>query len=135
MDINRLTDKSQEALRQAQTLASRRNHQGVDVEHLFSALLEPADGIVTTLLAQTGVPVAAVKKALDQELDRIPQVTGAGAAAGPDQAYVTQRLSRLFTRAEDEARASRTTTSASSTCCWPFSKKGARQARSSAPRE
>ena len=104
MDINRLTDKSQEALRQAQTLASRRNHQGVDVEHLFSALLEPADGIVTTLLAQTGVPVAAVKKALDQELDRIPQVTGAGAAAGPDQAYVTQRLSRLFTRAEDEAR-------------------------------
>ena len=104
MDINRLTDKSQEALRQAQTLASRRNHQGVDVEHLFSALLEPADGIVTTLLAQTGVPVAAVKKALDQELDRIPQVTGAGAAAGPDQAYVTQRLSRLFTWAEDEAR-------------------------------
>ena len=104
MDINRLTDKSQEALRQAQTLASRRNHQGVDVEHLFSALLEPADGIVTALLAQTGVSVAAVKKALDQELDRIPQVTGAGAAAGPDQAYVTQRLSRLFTRAEDEAR-------------------------------
>ena len=104
MDINRLTDKSQEALRQAQAMASRRNHQGVDVEHLFSALLEPADGIVTALLAQTGVSVAAVRKGLDQELDRIPQVTGAGAAAGPDQAYVTQRLSRLFTRAEDEAR-------------------------------
>ena len=104
MDINRLTDKSQEALRQAQALASRRNHQGVDVEHLFAALLEPADGIVTALLAQTGVAVAAVKKGLDQELDRIPQVTGAGAAASPDQAYVTQRLSRLFTRAEDEAR-------------------------------
>ena len=104
MDINRLTDKSQEALRQAQTLAARRNHQGVDVEHLFAALLEPADGIVTALLAQTGVSVAAVKKGLEEELDRIPQVTGAGAAAGPDQAYVTQRLSRLFTRAEDEAR-------------------------------
>ena len=52
MDINRLTDKSQEALRQAQTLASRRNHQGVDVEHLLSALLEPADGIVTALLSR-----------------------------------------------------------------------------------
>ncbi len=104
MDINRLTEKSQEALRQAQTLAARRNHQGVDVEHLLSALLEPADGIVTALLAQTGVSVAAVKKGLEQELDRIPQVTGAGAAAGPEQLYVTQRLSRLFTRAEDEAR-------------------------------
>ena len=104
MDINRLTEKSQEALRQAQTLASRRNHQGVDVEHLLAALLEPADGVVTALLMQTGVSVAAVKKGLDQELDRIPRVTGAGAAAGPEQLYVTQRLSRLFTRAEDEAR-------------------------------
>jgi len=103
MDINRLTEKSQEALRQAQTLASRRNHQGVDVEHLLAALLEPADGVVTALLTQTGVSVAAVKKSLDQELDRIPRVTGAGAAAGPEQLYVTQRLSRLFTRAEDEA--------------------------------
>ncbi len=103
MDINRLTDKSQEALRQAQTLASRRNHQGVDVEHLLAALLEPADGVVTALLAQTGVSVAAVRKALEDELDRIPRVTGAGAATGPEQLYVTQRLSRLFTRAEDEA--------------------------------
>ena len=103
MDINRLTEKSQEALRQAQVLASRRNHQGVDVEHLLAALLEPADGVATALLTQTGVSVAAVKKSLDQELDRIPRVTGAGAAAGPEQLYVTQRLSRLFTRAEDEA--------------------------------
>ncbi len=104
MDINRLTEKSQEALRQAQALASRRNHQGVDVEHLLAALLEPADGVVTALLTQTGVSVAAVKKGLEQELDRIPRVTGSGAAAGPEQLYVTQRLSRLFTGAEDEAR-------------------------------
>ena len=91
-------------MRQAQALASRRNHQGVDVEHLLAALLEPADGVVTALLTQTGVSVAAVKKGLDQELDRVPRVTGAGAAAGPEQIYVTQRLSRLFTGAEDEAR-------------------------------
>ena len=104
MDINRLTEKSQEALRQAQALASRRNHQGVDVEHLLAALLEPADGVVTALLTQTGVSAVAVKKALEDELNRIPQVTGAGAAAGPEQLYVTQRLSRLFTRAEDQAR-------------------------------
>ncbi len=103
MDINRFTDKSQEALRQAQTLALRRNHQGVDVEHLLAALLEPADGVVTALLVQVGASVAAVRKALEDELDRIPQVTGAGAAAGPEQVYVTQRLSRLFTRAADEA--------------------------------
>ena len=102
MDINRLTDRSQEALRQAQSLASRRSHQGVDVEHLLAALVEPADGIVPTLLAQMRASVAEVRTALEAELDRIPQVTGP--AAGPEQAYVTQRLSRLLARAEDEAR-------------------------------
>ncbi len=103
MDINRLTQRSQEGLRQAQALASRRNHQGVEVEHLLSALLEPADGIVTALLTQIGVSAAAVKKGLEDELDRIPQVTGAGAAAGPEQIYATRRLSQVLARAEDEA--------------------------------
>ena len=102
MDISRLTDRSQEALRQAQSMASRRSHQGVDVEHLLAALVEPADGIVPALLAQMGASVAEVRKALEAELDRIPQVTGA--AGGAEQTYVTQRLSRLLARAEDEAR-------------------------------
>ena len=102
MDLNRLTEKSQEALRDAQSLASRRSHQGVDVEHLFAAVIEPADGIVPALLNGAGVNVTAVKTALESELNRIPQVTGP--ANGPDQVYITQRLSRLLNRAEDEAR-------------------------------
>ena len=102
MDINRLTDRSQEALRQAQSLASRRSHQGVDVEHLLAALVEPADGVAPALLARMGVSVAEVRTALEAELDRIPQVTGQ--AGGAEQTYVTQRLSRLLACAEDEAR-------------------------------
>ena len=102
MDISRLTDRSQEALRQAQSLASRRSHQGVDVEHLLAALVEPADGVAPALLARMGVSVAEVRTALEADLDRIPQVTGQ--AGGPEQTYVTQRLSRLLARAEDEAR-------------------------------
>jgi len=102
MDINRLTEKSQEALRDAQSLASRRSHQGVDVEHLFAAIIEAADGIGPTLLNSAGVNVTAVKTALESELNRIPQVTGA--AGAPEQVYITQRLSRLLNRAEDEAR-------------------------------
>jgi ATP-dependent Clp protease ATP-binding subunit ClpB len=45
MDLNRFTEKSQEALRNAQALAARRNHQGVDVEHLLAALLEETEGL------------------------------------------------------------------------------------------
>jgi len=40
MELNRLTEQAQEALRRAQELAVRRNHQGIDVAHLLAALLE-----------------------------------------------------------------------------------------------
>lgn len=102
MDLNRLTEKSQEALRQAQTLATRRNHQGVDVEHVFTALTASPDGIVPALITQAGVPLSSMTAELEQALSRLPQVSGP--ASGPDHVYVTQRLSRLLTRAEDEAK-------------------------------
>ncbi len=102
MDINRFTEKSQEALRAAQSVATRRNHQGVDVEHLLAALLEQADGIAAPLLQTAGADLARLKERVGEELDRLPSVTGP--AGGPEQIYVTQRLNRLLTRAEDEAR-------------------------------
>lgn len=46
MDPNRMTEKSREALQQAQTLATRHPHQQVDNEHLLLALLEQEDGAV-----------------------------------------------------------------------------------------
>ena len=100
MDLNRLTEKSQEALRQAHTIATRRSHQGVDVEHIFSALIDAPEGIVPAILKQADVPLARLKEGVEHALSRIPQVSG----GGPDQVYVTQRLSRLLTRAEEEAQ-------------------------------
>ena len=102
MDLNRLTEKSQEALRQGQALATRRNHQGVDVEHVLAALTESPDGIVPALMTQAGVSLDALTAELEKLLDRLPQVSGP--ASGPDQVYVTQRLSQALARAEDEAR-------------------------------
>ncbi len=102
MDLNRLTAKSQEALRQAQVLATRRNHQGVDVEHVLAALTESSDGVVPALITQAGVSLSALSAELEKALSRIPQVSGP--ASGPDRVYVTQRLSRILTRAEEEAK-------------------------------
>jgi ATP-dependent Clp protease ATP-binding subunit ClpB len=102
MDINRLTEKSQEALRQAQSIATRRHHQGVDVEHLLQALLEPAEGLASATLTAAGANVATLKDQLAKELDRVPQVTGV--AGGAEQIYVTQRLSQVLTGAETEAQ-------------------------------
>jgi ATP-dependent Clp protease ATP-binding subunit ClpB len=102
MDLNRFTEKSQDALRSAQVLATRRNHQGVDVEHLLAALLEEREGLATALLAAAGIAPSAARERLEQELDRIPHVSGPGAET--QQVYLTQRLARLLTQAEDEAK-------------------------------
>jgi ATP-dependent Clp protease ATP-binding subunit ClpB len=103
MNLNRLTERSQEALREAQGLATRANNQGVDVEHLMLALLSQRDGIAIPLLQAAGAKEDQLRSRLQQEIERIPKVSGP--AARPDQVYVTQRLSKLLTAAEDEAAA------------------------------
>src|SRR5215204_5339573 len=102
MDINKLTQKSQEALQSAQTKALRYGHQEVDGEHLLLALLEQPEGLVPRLLNRMDVPAETLKNELERELARRPKVSGPGAEAG--KVYVTQRLQQLFVRAEDEAK-------------------------------
>jgi ATP-dependent Clp protease ATP-binding subunit ClpB len=101
MDPNRLTQKSQEALHDAQTKALRFGHTEVDSEHLLLALLDQAEGIVPPLLAQAGADPGRLHKALEAELERRPRVSGPGVA--PGQIAVTQQLSRLLDDAEQEA--------------------------------
>ena len=102
MDLNRLTQKSQEALHDAQTKALRFGHQEVDGEHLLLALLEQGEGLVAPLLARTGADVDRLREDLEAELGRRPRVTGSG--ADPGKVYVTQRLNRVLEAAEQEAR-------------------------------
>ena len=102
MDLNRLTQKSQEALHDAQTKALRFGHTEVDGEHLLLALLDQPEGLVPRLLDAAGADPDTVRAKLEAELNRRPRITGPGAA--PGQVYVTQRLSRLFDAAEREAK-------------------------------
>jgi ATP-dependent Clp protease ATP-binding subunit ClpB len=103
MDQNRFTEKMQEALRAAQSLAIRHSQQQLDVEHLLAALLQQEDGLASAILTRSGVQVESLAQRLAQELDRIPKVTGP-TGAPPDQIYVTGRLNQALTRAEEEAR-------------------------------
>jgi ATP-dependent Clp protease ATP-binding subunit ClpB len=101
MDPSRLTQKSQEALHDAQTKALRYGHPAVDGEHLLLALLDQAEGIVPRLLLQAGADPDRLRKAIEVELQRRPRVSGPGVA--PGEVSVTQRLSRLLVRAKEEA--------------------------------
>lgn len=102
MDINKLTQKSQEALGAAQAKATAFGHVEVDGEHLLWALLDQDNGLVPRILAKMDCDVPALRKAAETELDRRPRVSGPGAE--PGKIYVSQRFSRLLVAAEAEAK-------------------------------
>jgi len=102
MDINRFTEKLQEGIRSAQSKAIRYGHQQIDVEHLLAALLGQEGGLAPSILAKAGIAVEPLAARLEAELDRLPKVSGPGSS--PGEVYVTARLNRLLTAAEDEAR-------------------------------
>jgi ATP-dependent Clp protease ATP-binding subunit ClpB len=103
MNINKMTLKVQEALGSAQSMATRRSHQQVDVEHLFTALLEQEGGLAANLLAKAELEPRIILGKLTQELEKLPRVVVHGENA-TDQIYITGRMNRLFTQAEDEAK-------------------------------
>jgi len=102
MDMNRMTVKLQEALQTASSHAMRRNHQGMDVEHVLLALLEQEGGIAPALCERAGLSLSPIKQATEQVLAKLPQVQGA--ASGPGQLHLTPRLNQVLAKAEDEQR-------------------------------
>ncbi len=102
MDLNRLTQKSQEALQEAQNLAIARGHQEVDGEHLLTGLLSQEGGLVTRLLQRMDVPSRNLQEAMEKELAKRPQVSGPGIE--PGKITITQRLSQLLIAAEKDAK-------------------------------
>ena len=98
MDLNKFTEKAQEALAGAQKLAARLNHQQIDSEHALMSLLDQEKGLAPAILEKAGVSVDAVTVKLQRELDRLPRVTG------DVEPRLTQRLIKLIDAAESEAK-------------------------------
>ena len=102
MDVNRLTEKAQEVLRQAQTLAQRHGQQQIEVEHLALALLSQDGGVAGRVVEKAGASPSTLVQRLQQAVERLPRVSGGGAQAG--QVYVSPRVNEILTNAEAEAR-------------------------------
>ncbi len=101
MDLNSFTQKSQEAISEAQNIAVRYQNQQIDVEHLVQALVDQ-DGLVSRLLERLDIEPKAFKQALEAELGKLPKVSGPGSQ--PGQVYVTQRLNSVLVKANDLAK-------------------------------
>jgi ATP-dependent Clp protease ATP-binding subunit ClpB len=102
MDANRLTEKGQDAIRQAQDLAQRRGHPQIDTEHVAVALLGQDGGVAARVVEKAGGNLAVLMQRLQQALDRLPKVSGPGAPAG--QVYIAPRLNDVLNAAEAEAK-------------------------------
>ena len=100
--MNKLTNKSQEALIQAQNIASEYNHQSVDVEHLLLALLKDSGGLIAQLLKRMDINTSSLAKSVEEEIAKLPRVTGSGVEQG--KIYLTNRLNRVMNLAEERAK-------------------------------
>ncbi len=97
MNIERFTEKAQEALSYTQSIAQRFEHSEIDAEHLLLALVEQPEGLVPQLLAQLGAEPRQVFEHVRAALADRPKVSGAG------QLYMSSRLQKVLQHAEAEA--------------------------------
>ena len=97
MQLDRFTQKAQEAIIAAQALAQRLESPVLDAEHILSALLEPDDGIPAETLRRLGVDVPAIRGELAAILARRARIQGGSISLDP-------RARRVIEGAEAEAK-------------------------------
>lgn len=100
-DLNKWTQKAQEALQSARTFAVRHAHQQLDCEHLLAALLQMDDGLAVSLLQRVGVAIPQLRARVEEALDQKPHVTG---DVEEGKIYVTHALNEVLVCAGDYAK-------------------------------
>jgi ATP-dependent Clp protease ATP-binding subunit ClpB len=98
MRLDKYTIKAQEAIQEGQSLARRSAHPHYEPEHLARALLDQEDGIVQPILQRIGADPRLISDRVDEALSKLPRVEGT------EGGVLSQRLVKLFDRAEDEAK-------------------------------
>ena len=102
MDLNKLTQKSQEALMQAETKALRYGNPEIDAAHLLLAMLEQPEGLIPRILTSMGSEPAALARQTEAVLEASPRVSGPGRESG--KIYISRLMDKVLVKAEDEAR-------------------------------
>ena len=98
MNLNQYTEKSQEALMDAQKLAGEYNHSAIEPLHLLASLLRQEGGVVPEILGAMGLSPERLQSDAETELGRLPRQYGAATRVG-----ISPSLERLFKSAEGEA--------------------------------
>jgi ATP-dependent Clp protease ATP-binding subunit ClpB len=99
MNFNKFTIKAQEAVQNALEITSSYSNQSVEPEHLLAALIQDSEGIVTPLLQKVGANVNYLKIKINEAIEKLPKVQGAGVS---DQ-HISTALAQVFEAAQKEA--------------------------------
>ena len=98
IQFDKFTIKAQEAIANAQKIATERNNQNVEAEHLLQVLLEQEDGIVVLILQKMGILIEDLKVNLEKLINKIPKVYGAEVGS-----YISSALRKVIDKSFDEA--------------------------------
>ncbi len=98
MNLNKFTEKAQEAILEAQGLAAQYNHSQIDPEHLLLSLLQQTDGVVPQIVQKLGGSSQALQQRLESDLAARPKVYGAMTQVG-----LSRALQEVLQSAEREA--------------------------------
>ena len=101
MNAQKFTQKSLEAIQEANNLALSNNNMQIEQEHLLYALLTIDQSLIAQLIKKMGKDPQALAQAVKQEIDRMPGVTGSGREAG--KIYVAQDVDTVLAKAENIA--------------------------------
>lgn len=99
-EIEKMTQKSQEAMQAAALRAENKKNPTVEPEHLLAELLVQSEGVVPRVLEKMGINIQSVAYDFQNRIDKFPQVTGA-----EQKSYASQRLQKVFQNAEIECKA------------------------------
>jgi ATP-dependent Clp protease ATP-binding subunit ClpB len=100
MNFNKFTIKSQEAVQNAQEIASSYSNQIIEPEHLLAALVQDSEGVVVPLLQKLGANVNYLKIKINEVVEKLPKVQGSGLG----NQNLSPALGRLFESAQQEAQ-------------------------------
>ena len=99
MNFNKFTIKSQEALQNAQEIASSYTNQTIEPEHLLAAMIQDSEGIVVPILQKLGANVNYLKIKINEAVEKLPKVQGSGLSSQ----HLSQALNQVFESAQKEA--------------------------------
>ena len=100
MDMNQMTEKSLEALREAQGLAATSGQQAIEDVHLFAALMHAKEGLVPEIFASLGKSAETICREADALVDSLPKIGGSG--YDPDKIYLSAGLDAVLRAADGE---------------------------------